>query len=89
MEWQGSHARFFAAFIDMDHTGGIEAFLHSSTSQTRQVANGLSETRGYNETLRTGSLPGVGTFFIRGRELNLHAGFKTIWRTSSLKSATP
>lgn len=89
VEWQGSHARFFAEFIDMDHSGGIEGFLHNSTSQSRQVANGRPETRGYAETIRAGSLPGVGTFLIRGRELNLRAGFKTIWRTSSLKSATP
>ena len=89
MEWARFARTIFAEFLDMDHAGGIEAFLHSSTLETRQVDERHFGNQGYNETIRTGSLPSVGIFFVRGGELNLRAGFKTIWKTSSLRSATP
>jgi hypothetical protein len=82
LEWEGSHARFFAELQDMDHRDGIDWFLHNSASQTRRVSPDLSETTSYNETLRTAGLPGVGTFFVRAAHLNLPEGFKTTWKTS-------
>ena len=63
--------------------------IRSCTTPLRKPAkltNGMSETRSYNETLRAGSLPGVGIFFVRGGELRPAAGFKTIWKTASRKS---
>ena len=88
LEWEGSHARFFAELQDMDRKDGVDWFLHNSNTQTRQVFPGTSETRSNNEIFRTDSLPGVGTFFVRGSQLQLPNGFKTVWKTSSLRSAT-
>ena len=85
LEWEGSHARFVAELQDMDHSEGIDWFLHNAASETRRISGELSETRSYNETIRTGSLPGVGTFFVRGTKLNLPKGFKTTWKTASIK----
>ena len=82
LDWEGSHARFFAELQDMDHRDGIDWFLQNSASQTRRVSPDLSETTSYNETLRTASLPGVGTFFVRAGRLHLPEGFKTTWKTT-------
>jgi hypothetical protein len=83
IEARGTRYRFFADLEDTDRLPGIESTLRSSKSETRSLWEG-SVTLSSSESISLSSLPGVGCFFVRGRQLDLPPGFRTTWKTRAL-----
>jgi hypothetical protein len=76
VESGGIRYRFYADFVEFQPQAGVSAELNISES-------GPQGTRGTNLWLP--KIPGVAAFFVRGDRLDLPAGFRTTWRTSTLK----
>jgi hypothetical protein len=77
--------RFYAELHDIDRSPGIAWTLRKSTTQRRGGPYLQGETT-VSEEIYAASLPGVGTFFVRGASLNLPAGLKMVWKTVSASS---
>ena len=69
--------RFFADLQTLDRTPGVDFTLVIDRTQNKQVA-------GSTEILSLPAVPGVGTFFVRGRKLELPKGFRMNWKTRPL-----
>jgi hypothetical protein len=86
LESQGIRYRFLADMVGMDSPPGVEATL--SFTNTRVAAglpDGGRQVRTDTETLTLPRVTGVASFFVKGDRLNLPQGFRTVWRTRSLK----
>uniref|UniRef100_Q01UR7 Uncharacterized protein n=1 Tax=Solibacter usitatus (strain Ellin6076) TaxID=234267 RepID=Q01UR7_SOLUE len=73
----GVNYRFFADLRVLDRAPGVGFTLVFDSTQNKQVA-------GSTEILSLPEVPGVGTFFVRGRKLDLPKGFRMNWKTRSL-----
>ena len=73
----GVKYRFFADLQTLDRTPGVDFTLVFDRTQNKQVA-------GSTEILSLPAVPGVGTFFVRGRKLELPKGFRMNWKTRPL-----
>ena len=82
VEVQGIRHRFHAELTGVDSAPGVELRL-TVTTRTEEVnpAQGPGQVRTTTEVLTLPDLPGVGTFFVKGRDLDLPPGFRTEWKT--------
>jgi len=74
IEAAGERYRFFADLENLGRVSGADFTLVTDTTRNKQVA-------GTTEILSLPPVPGVGLFFVRGRNLELPAGFRMSWKT--------
>lgn len=79
IETGASAVRFYANLQELDKLGGATFTLRSKQITTR--GSQIEETF-------LAYLPGVAHFFVPGASLNLPKGFKTVWKTTSPRSAS-
>jgi hypothetical protein len=72
IETPGREMRYYANMQDLERRAGAAMTL--TRSDTTPRGRILTQTS-------TPSLPGVGTFFVRGSRFQLPSGFRTVWRT--------
>jgi hypothetical protein len=84
VEAAGLATRFFAAMLSATPLPDLEWNMARGT--THIVANSggqLSQIE--HESIQVPSLPGVGTFFMRGAHFEIPKGWKMVWRTQALQ----
>jgi hypothetical protein len=81
LETPGGNLRFYADLQDVDRREGVEMVLINTTRAERGEFRSLTWDSTHSERIWTHEVPGVGTFFVRGSNLSLPPGFKTIWMT--------
>ena len=82
VELQGIRHRFYGDLTGVESAPGVELRLTVAT-RTEEVnpARAPRQVRTTTEVLTLPDLPGVGTFFVRGSDLDLPPGFRTDWTT--------
>jgi hypothetical protein len=99
VELGGQNVRFYAELQDVDSGSGVQMTLAGGRTEQKtwiSTSHELASPRAVSEETRTSrvrivtpTIPGVGTFFIRGSHFTLPAGFKTVWKTQLFpRSAT-
>lgn len=73
--------RFYADLVDIEAAPGVEHVLSVKDSSVTRSQLGGTITNQSSENLFFIDLPGVATFFFRGRKLDLPQGFRTVWKT--------
>lgn len=84
LEFDGAHARFFARLEETPSLPGArrEAAFPRNWVSGRTVDDlGRREEVTTRETTTYSGLPGVGTFFVESKRVQLPRGFRMIWRT--------
>src|SRR5262249_60446520 len=85
VELLGIRHRFYADLIGFDSGQGVEETLSTPPkSESINLPYGGRQVKSTTETLSFSNLPGVATFFFRGDKLDLHPGFRTVWKTRDL-----
>jgi hypothetical protein len=80
----GTRYRFFADLVDTDRLAGLRPSIRTSKQETYALPNGGGTTIDSTETLYLPDLPGVGSFFVQARRLDLPSGFRMTWKTRAL-----
>jgi hypothetical protein len=84
IETPAANLRFYAELQGLERLEGVEmSHQTSSTTEGEFVAPGQSAKWSMTDkvSIWTHEVPGVGTFFVRGSQLSLPAGFRTVWTT--------
>jgi hypothetical protein len=68
----------------MSQTGPAKVTEQQSSGPSNHI--GFYSNRITTEQYATRELPGVGTFFVEGKELRVKSGFGMVWTTVSLTS---
>ena len=84
IEAAGTRYRFFADLADTDRLPGLSRNISSFRRETDTLPSGGSITRDSHDVLYLPDLPGVGSFFVQARQLDLRPGFRTTWKTRAL-----
>ena len=85
IESGGSRYRFFADLESTDTLPGLGQVLRSRLPPEKSpVRGGAGMVFTSDEILSLPDLPGVGSFFVQGRKLDIPPGFRTTWRTRAL-----
>jgi len=81
----GIRYRFFAGPVEIETAPGVELTLSAPGERIAVGAGRFSYfVNKPGLTLSLSTLPGVATFFYRGRKLDLPQGFRTVWKTRPL-----
>ena len=86
LEFPENHARFFGEMEDIG-VGGMKTLLSASSVRSRGLPGAGSSTayESSTETFSTLPIPGVGTFYMEGKEFKVPAGTRVTWKTVDLK----
>ena len=84
IEAAGTRYRFFADLQDMDRLPGLRQSIRTSKQETYVLPNGGGGTLMSGESVILPDLPGVGSFFVQARRLDLPPGFRMTWKTRAL-----
>jgi hypothetical protein len=84
IETAGTRYRFFADLQDMDRLPGLRQSIRTSKQETYVLPNGGGGTLTSGESVTLPDLPGVGSFFVQARRLDLQTGFRMTWKTRAL-----
>jgi hypothetical protein len=84
IEAGGTRYRFFADLQDMDRLPGVHQSIRTSKQETYSLPNGGGGTITSGDILTLPDLPGVGSFFVQAKRLELPAGFRMTWKTRAL-----
>jgi hypothetical protein len=84
IEAAGTRYRFFADLVDTDRLPGLKQDIRTRKQETTVLQNGGKITRDSTDVLFLPGLPGVGSFFVQARRLDLPPGFRTTWKTRAL-----
>jgi len=85
-ELHGIRYRFYADPVNVEHIAGVEDLLSiPHATETRGLMGSGSSITSKSDTMWLPDLPGVTTFFFKGRTLDLPQGFRTTWKTRPLK----
>src|ERR1035438_9432057 len=84
IEAAGTRYRFFADLVDTDRPPGLSRNISTFRHETDTLPYGGSMTRDSHDVLFLPDLPGVGSFFVQARQLDLPPGFRTTWKTRAL-----
>jgi hypothetical protein len=84
LEAAGTRYRFFADLEDTDRLPALQPSLRTSRQESRLLPNGVARVVESSEILSLPDLPGVGSFFVQARRLDLPAGFRMTWKTRAL-----
>jgi hypothetical protein len=83
IEAAGTRYRFFADLVDTDRLPGLRQTSHAQAGN-HLLAVASRTTLDSTEVLFLPDLPGVGSFFVQARRLDLPPGFRTTWKTRAL-----
>jgi hypothetical protein len=81
VESHGIRYRFYADLVEIEPASGVEQTLSSPIKEVVKSMYGGWEFKRTGETLWLPNLPGVAAFFVKGSNLNLPQGFRTVWKT--------
>lgn len=83
VESRGIRYRFLADLLELGSAPGVEAVLSSASSKSEPLRVGLGGSIEHRKETTTWlpELPGAAVFFVRGNELDLRPGFRTVWMT--------
>ena len=84
IEAAGTRYRFFADLVDTDRLPGLRDTIRTLKQETTAHQNGGKITLNSGDVLFLPDLPGVGSFFVQARQLDLPPGFRTTWKTRAL-----
>ncbi len=84
IENAGTRYRFFADLEGTDGLPGLVQTIRTRHTSTSTVLNGLTTDKSSEEILYLPDLPGVGSFFVQSRRLDLPPGFRMTWKTRAL-----
>ena len=84
IEAAGTRYGFFADLVDVDRLPGLRQTIRTSKQETYVLPNSGGTTIESFETLLLPDLPGVGSFFVQARRLDLPPGFRMTWKTRAL-----
>jgi hypothetical protein len=84
IEAGGTRYRFLADLQDMDRLPGVHQSIRTSKQETYSLPNGGGGTITSGDILTLPDLPGVGSFFVQAKRLELPAGFRMTWKTRAL-----
>jgi hypothetical protein len=80
----GTRYRFVADLLDMDRLPGLRQSIRTSKQETYALPNGGGGTITSGQIFTLPDLPGVGSFFVQARRLDLPPGFRMTWKTRAL-----
>jgi hypothetical protein len=84
IEAAGTRYRFFADLVDTDPLPGFRQVIRTVKRDTTIGRGGQRTVLETTEVLQLTDLPGVGSFFVQARRLDLPPGFRTTWKTRAL-----
>jgi hypothetical protein len=84
IEAAGTRYRFFADLVDTDRLPGLRQSIRTFKQEASTLLDGGEMTRDSSDVLFLPDLPGVGSFFVQARQLDLPPGFRTTWKTRAL-----
>jgi hypothetical protein len=84
IEAAGTRYRFFADLVDTDPLPGFRHAIRTLKQETITHRGSERMVLDSTEVLYLPDLPGVGSFFVQARRLDLPPGFRTTWRTRAL-----
>jgi hypothetical protein len=84
IEAAGTRYRFFADLAGTDRLPGLLQTIRALKRETSTHSNGETMLRETTEVLSLSDLPGVGSFFVQARRLDLPPGFRMTWKTRAL-----
>jgi hypothetical protein len=85
IEAGGSRYRFFAELESTDALPGAGQVLRSRLTPEKSPVRGRADMMfTSDEILSLPDLPGVGSFFVQARQLDIPPGFRTTWKTRAL-----
>jgi hypothetical protein len=84
IEAAGTRYRFFADLQDMDRLPGLRQSIRTSKQEAYVLPTGGGGTMTTGDIVTLPDLPGVGSFFVQARRLDLPAGFRMTWKTRAL-----
>jgi hypothetical protein len=76
--------RFFADLEGTDGVPGLRQTIRTRQQPEKSPLRGGGETIYSDEILFLPDLPGVGSFFVQARRLDLPPGFRMTWKTRAL-----
>lgn len=89
VEIQGIRHIFFAEMTSIESAPGVELALGTGNDSLNTPRNNSRAPGSVmlvtKEKIVVHQLPGVATLFVRGDQLNLPEGFRTVWKTRTLK----
>jgi hypothetical protein len=80
----GTRYRFFADLEGTDGVPGLRQTIRTRQQPEKSPLRGGGETIYSDEILFLPDLPGVGSFFVQARRLDLPPGFRMTWKTRAL-----
>ena len=81
----GTRYRFFADLVGTDVLPGLRQVIRTrQQTEKSPVRGGAGTVSVSDEVLFLPDLPGVGSFFVQARRLDLPPGFRTTWKTRAL-----
>jgi len=84
IEAAGTRYRFFADLEGTDGLPGLQQTIRTHRETQKDRLRVGEETIVSDETLSLPDLPGVGSFFVQARRLEIPPGFRTVWKTRAL-----
>ncbi len=84
IEAAGKRYRFFADLEGTDGLPGLRQTIRTHKEATKSLLPVGEQTVYSDEILSLPDLPGVGSFFVQARRLDLPPGFRTTWKTRPL-----
>jgi len=84
IEAGGTRYRFFADLEGTDGVPGLRQTIRTRQQPEKSPLRGGGETIYSDEILFLPDLPGVGSFFVQARRLDLPPGFRMTWKTRAL-----
>ena len=84
IEAAGTRYRFFADLEGTDGLPGLRQTIRTRKPPEKSSVRGGGETIFGDEILSLPDLPGVGSFFVQARRLDVPPGFRTTWKTRAL-----
>jgi hypothetical protein len=84
IEAAGTRYRFFADLVYQDTLPGVVQTIRSVKRESTTLPGGVKTGNETTRILLLPDLPGVGSFFLQARRLDLPPGYRTTWRTRAL-----
>jgi hypothetical protein len=84
IEAAGTRYRFFADLVDTDRLPGLSRTISTFRHEANTLPLGGGTILDAHDVLFLPDLPGVGSFFVQARQLDLPPGFRTTWKTRAL-----
>jgi hypothetical protein len=87
IEFPGHHARFFGEMEDIASVAGMKTLMSASSLRSRSFPHpgNLTVYESATETFSNLPIPGVGTFYMEGKQFRVPEGLHVTWKTVDVK----